>query len=122
MEKRTKGQQIEYAILTIFKAVSEYSFAEWLETWGIKEKDWNKFMDAGKAALLKPHQVTNRDLIDFCNDMGEGLCEAKNCNYFEECNAYESIHGHIPFKENTFHPERYTDEVIVIEESDEDGD
>lgn len=33
--KMTKGQQIEYAI---FKAVSEYSFVEWLETWGDQRK------------------------------------------------------------------------------------
>ncbi len=118
MEKKTKGQQIEYAI---FKAVSEYSFVDWLENWGISEEDWDKFMDAGKAALPKPDQVTNRDLIDFCNDMG-GLCKVENCPYFEECNTYESTYGYIPFAENTFHPERYTDEVIVIEESDEDGD
>lgn len=116
--KMTKGQQIEYAI---FKAVSEYSFVEWLETWGIREKDWKKFMDAGKAALHKPHQVTNKDLTDFCNDMG-GLCERKNCEYYEECNAYENTYGDIPFAEDTLHPDRYTDEVIVIEESDEDGD
>ena len=70
MEKRTKGQQIEYAI---FKAVSEYSFVDWLETWGIKEEDWDKFMDAGKAALHKSNTVTNKELIDFCNNMG-GLC------------------------------------------------
>ena len=56
MEKRTKGQQIEYAI---FKAVSEYSFVDWLETWGIKEEDWNKFMNAGKAALPKPATATS---------------------------------------------------------------
>ena len=56
MKQMTKGQQIEYAI---FKAVSEYSSVDWLEIWGIKEKDWKKFMDAGKAALPKPHQVTN---------------------------------------------------------------
>lgn len=118
MEKMTKGQQIEYAI---FKAVSEYSFVDWLETWGIREKDWKKFMDAGKAALHKPHQVTNRDLIDFCNDMG-GLCRVENCEYYEECNTYESTYGYIPFAEDTLHPDRYTDEVIVIEESDEDGD
>ena len=118
MEKMTKGQKIEYAI---FKTVSEYSFVDWLETWGIKEKDWEKFMDAGKAALSKLHQITNKDLIDFCNDMGES-CEAKNCEYYEECNEYESIHGYIPLAEDTLHPERYTDEVIVIEGSDEDGD
>jgi len=76
MEKRTKGQQIEYAISTIFKAVSEYSFDEWLETFGISKEDWDKFMDAGKAALPKPDQVTNRDLIDFCNDMG-GICKVE---------------------------------------------
>lgn len=118
MEKRTKGQQIEYAI---FKAVSEYSFVDWLETWGISEEDWEKFMNAGKAALHKSNTITNKELIDFCNDMG-GLCATKNCAYYEECNTYESTYGYIPFAENTLHPERYTDEVIVIEESDEDGD
>ena len=46
----TKGQQIEYAI---FKAVSEYSFIEWLETWGISEEDWEKFMNAGILAIDK---------------------------------------------------------------------
>lgn len=116
--KMTKGQQIEYAI---FKAVSEYSFVEWLETWGIREKDWKKFMDAGKAALHKPYQVTNKDLTDFCNDMG-GLCERNDCEYYKECNAYENIYGDIPFAEDILHPDRYTDEVIVVEESDEDGD
>ena len=114
----TKGQQIEYAI---FKAVSEYSFVDWLENWGISKEDWNKFMGAGKAAFLKSHQVTNRDLIDFCNDMGV-LCEVKYCKYYEECNTYESTYGCVPFSEDTFHPGCYTDEVIVIEESDEDGD
>jgi len=121
MEKRTKGQQIEYAISTIFKAVSEYSLDEWLKTWGIKEEDWNKFMDAGKAALPKPDQVTNKDLIDFCNDMGLS-CKVENCVYYEECNAYENTYGDTPFAEDTLHPDRYIDEVIVIEESDEDGD
>jgi len=52
--KMTKGQQIKYAI---FKTVSEYSFVDWLETWGIEEEDWDKFMDAGKAALPKVHTV-----------------------------------------------------------------
>ena len=46
----TKGQRIEYAI---FKAVSEYSFIEWLETWGISEEDWEKFMNAGILAIDK---------------------------------------------------------------------
>lgn len=114
----TKGQQIEYAI---FKAVSEYSFVDWLKTWEISKEDWKRFIDAGKAALDKPHQVTNRDLIDFCNDMG-GLCKVKNCKYYEECNTYESIYGYIPFAEDALHPEHYTDELIVIEEGDEDGD
>jgi len=118
LKQMTKGQQIEYAI---FKAVSEYSFVDWLETWGIEEEDWDKFMDAGKTALPKPDQVTNRDLIDFCNDMGLS-CKTENCEYYEECNAYESIYGDTPFTEDTLHPDRYTDEVIVIEESDEDGD
>ena len=118
MEKRTKGQQIEYAI---FKAVSEYSFVDWLETWGIEEEDWDKFMDAGKAALHKSNTVTNKELIDFCNNMG-GLCGRNKCSYFEECNEYEINYGRVPYAEDTLHPECYTDEVIVIEESDEDGD
>lgn len=121
MEKRTKGQQIEYAISTMFKAVSEYSFVEWLETLGISEEDWNKFMDAGKAALHKSNTVTNKELIDFCTEAG-GLCGKNKCSYFKECNVYEIDYGCIPYAEDTLHPERYTDEVIVIEESDEDGD
>lgn len=112
------GQQIEYAI---FKTISEHSFVDWLETWGIREEEWKKFMDAGKAAFIKSRKVTNKELTDFCNDMG-GLCEVKNCEYYEECNTYESTYGHVPFAEDTLHPECYTDEVIVIEESDEDGD
>jgi hypothetical protein len=44
----TCGESIEYAI---FKAVSEYSFIEWLETWGIEEDDWDKFMKAGREAV-----------------------------------------------------------------------
>lgn len=44
----TKGEEIRYAIQ---KAVSEYSFIEWLEMWDIKEEDWNKFMSAGSKAV-----------------------------------------------------------------------
>lgn len=44
----TKGERIEYAIK---KAVSEYSFRDWLETWDIKKEEWEKFMTAGKEAL-----------------------------------------------------------------------
>ena len=44
----TKGERIEYAIK---KAVSEYSFIEWLEMWDIKEEEWEKFMTAGKEML-----------------------------------------------------------------------
>ena len=44
----TYGESIEYAI---FKAVSEYSFIEWLEELGIEEEDWNKFMKAGMEAI-----------------------------------------------------------------------
>lgn len=44
----TSGENIEHAI---FKAVSEYSFIEWLENWGIEEDDWDKFMKAGREAI-----------------------------------------------------------------------
>ena len=114
MERMTKGQQIEYAI---FKAVSEHSFVDWLETWGISKEDWEKFMNAGKAALHKSNTVTNKELVDFCNDMG-GFCGRNKCPYFEECNEYEINYGRVPYAEDTLHPECYTDEVIVIEESD----
>ena len=46
----TKGQQIKYAI---HKTVSEYSFMRWLEIWGISKEEYDKFMDAGIAAIDK---------------------------------------------------------------------
>lgn len=47
------GETIAYAI---FKNVSEYSFIEWLETWGISEEDWNLFIEAGKEAVNKKYE------------------------------------------------------------------
>ena len=44
------------------------------------------------------------------------------CPYFEECNEYEINYGRVPYAEDTLYPDRYTDEVIVIEESDGETD
>ena len=43
-----KGETIAYAI---FKNVSEYSFINWLEEWGISREEWELFMEAGKTAV-----------------------------------------------------------------------
>ena len=45
----TKGERNEYAIE---KAVSEYSFIELLEEWGVKEEDWEKFTTAIKIESI----------------------------------------------------------------------
>lgn len=64
----TKGERIKYAVQ---KAVSEYSFREWLEVWDIKKEDWEKFMTAGKEALPQEESEeyqTASEMRDYCEE------------------------------------------------------
>lgn len=62
-------------------------------------------------------KVTNKELIDYCNSCGE-ICSAIHCEYYVECRAYHKRYGSIPYKNQLFRPECYTDEVIVLETDD----
>ena len=44
----TKGETIAYALA---KEACRYSLTEWLEEWEISSEDFDKFMEAGKAAV-----------------------------------------------------------------------
>lgn len=46
----TRGQQIEHAI---HKTVTKYGFMKWLELWDISKEEYDKFLDAGIAAIDK---------------------------------------------------------------------
>ena len=48
MRKMTKGETIAYALA---KEACRYSLTEWLEEWEISPEDFDKFMEAGKAAV-----------------------------------------------------------------------
>lgn len=52
------GPKIQMAIE---KEVSRYSFVKWLEEWDISEVDWDKFMEAGKAAFNEEGEQDDTD-------------------------------------------------------------
>lgn len=61
-------------------------------------------------------KVTNKELIDYCNLVGGGC--PRNCKYEAACSAYEKKYGDVPYLDDAFCPENYTDEVIVAESED----
>ena len=48
VKEMTKGETIAYALA---KEACRYSLTEWLEEWEISPEDFDKFMEAGKAAV-----------------------------------------------------------------------
>lgn len=65
-------------------------------------------------------RMTNKELIDYCTGVESALC-GRRCPYEDkECDAYFDKYKSVPFYEAKFHPERYTDEVIILEGSEEE--
>lgn len=56
-----KGENIAYAI---FKEVGRWSLEEWLSHWGIKEEDFNKFMEAGEKAFSEGTEIEEQMQIE----------------------------------------------------------
>jgi len=59
--------------------------------------------------------MKQRELIDFCTSRERPMCDW--CPHDKECDAYLDKFHTIPFQEKKLHPERYTDEEIVMEGS-----
>lgn len=62
--------------------------------------------------------ITQRELIDHCNNFRDGC---KQCPYnHNACDAYVDMYSCTPVSEDEHHRERYTDDKIEIEETQED--
>lgn len=57
--------------------------------------------------------MTQKKLIDYCSGHESSVCNS--CPHDKECDAYLDKFHTIPFQEKKLHPERYTDEEIVME-------
>ena len=57
--------------------------------------------------------MTQKKLIDYCSGHESSMCNS--CPYDKECDAYLDKFRTIPSQEKKLHPERYTDEEIVME-------
>ena len=56
--------------------------------------------------------ITQKELIDACNDMSFMDC-MNRCRYYgKECKSYIKKYDDVPHMDNKAHPERYTDDVI----------
>lgn len=62
--------------------------------------------------------MTQKELIDFCTSRESPVCNS--CPHDKECDAYLDKFRTIPFQEKKLHPERYTDEEIVMEDSSDE--
>lgn len=63
-------------------------------------------------------RMTHKELIDYCNSADANHC-IEGCPYDQkECAAFIVKTKKLPYAEDYFHPELYTDEEIVIEEGD----
>ena len=60
--------------------------------------------------------MTQKKLIDYCNGTPWNHC-MNGCPYdLKECAAYGlKYNGSIPIFDDFYHPERYTDEELVLE-------
>lgn len=58
------------------------------------------------------------ELIDFCTRRASSACSI--CSHDKECDAYLDKFHTIPFQEKKLHPERYTDEEIVMEDNSDE--
>ena len=78
----TNGENIKYAI---FKSVSEYSFIEWLETWGISRDDWKTFIDAGRTAVDNNWQIKRWVYHPEWKEDGSCTYECPICGMGSDC-------------------------------------
>ena len=64
--------------------------------------------------------MTQKELIDYCNSKPWHHC-MNGCPYDEkECEAYcKKYNSDVPSSDDYFHPERYTDEEIIVEATNE---
>lgn len=60
--------------------------------------------------------ITQRELIDHCNNFRDNC---NRCPYYSACDVYADIYSCTPVKEDERHKERYTDDEIEIEETQE---
>lgn len=61
--------------------------------------------------------MTQKKLIDYCS-RPSNRCDV--CPYDAECDVYIDMYGTTPACEERDHPERYTDEEIVMEDSSDE--
>lgn len=59
--------------------------------------------------------ISQKDLINYCNNAPTDHCHT-GCPYIdEECAAYSAKYdGELPLNEDLYNPERYTDERLII--------
>ena len=62
--------------------------------------------------------MTQKKLIDYCSGHESSVCNI--CPHDKECDAYLDKFHTIPFQEKKLHPERYTDDEIVMEDSSDE--
>lgn len=67
--------------------------------------------------------MKQRELIDYCNtrdDSGVAFgfrdSPCKSCEHPKECYAYFCKYGNPPSCDDFFHPERYTNEEVIVNE------
>ena len=68
-----------------------------------------------KASDEERMGMTQRELINYCNNALTDHCHT-GCPYiYAECAAYKAKYdGELPLNEDLYNPERYTDEELII--------
>lgn len=69
----------------------------------------DKASDEGRMSM------TQRDLINYCNNAPTDHCHT-GCPYiYAECAAYKAKYDDLPNNEDLYNPQRYTDELIAVD-------
>lgn len=68
-----------------------------------------------KEGTYKRVGISQKDLINYCNNAPTDHCHT-GCPYIdEECAAYSAKYdGELPLNEDLYNPERYTDKKLII--------